>query len=83
MTAAALVKAADLKRMADIALSKGVRVEIEVDGRIIRVAPDIPVTHKPGSVDLAPVPTSNSLSEWRAQREGRLGGRPQSKKKAG
>lgn len=50
MTAAALVKSADLKRMADIALSKGVRVEIEVDGRIIRVAPDIPAIHRPEPV---------------------------------
>lgn len=47
MTAPALVKSADLKRMADIALEKGVRVEVEVDGKIIRVAPDIPAIHSP------------------------------------
>lgn len=45
MTAPALVKQADLKRMAEIAKQQGVRVEIEIDGKIIRVAPDIPTNH--------------------------------------
>lgn len=45
MTASALVKQSDLKRMAHIAKSEGVRVEIEVNGKIIRVAPDIPAIH--------------------------------------
>jgi hypothetical protein len=31
--------------MAHIAKSEGVRVEIEVNGKIIRVAPDIPDIH--------------------------------------
>ena len=82
MTTPALIKQADLKRMAEIAKTQGVRVEFEVDGKIFRVAPDIPDNHKLGSVDLALVPRSNSLSERRAQRESRLGGRPQSKKEA-
>lgn len=47
MTTPALVKSADLKRMAAIAKRDGVRVEIEVDGKIIRVAPDIPAIHSP------------------------------------
>lgn len=47
MTTPALVKSADLKRMAAIAKRDGVRVEIEVDGKIIRVAPDIPTVHNP------------------------------------
>lgn len=68
MTAAALVKSADLKRMADIALSKGVRVEIEVDGRIIRVAPDIPVIHSPGPVDNSPQDFA-SVAEWQTWRD--------------
>lgn len=46
MTRSALVKQADLNRMATIAKKRGVRVEIEVDGKLIRVAPDIPDTHK-------------------------------------
>jgi len=43
MTASALVKQSDLKRMAMIAKEQGVRVEIEVNGKIIRVSPDIPI----------------------------------------
>lgn len=45
MTTPALIKQADLKRMAEIAKTQGVRVEIEIDGKLIRVAPDIPVNH--------------------------------------
>ncbi len=74
MTAPALVKSADLKRMADIALEKGVRVEIEIDGKIIRVAPDIPDNHKQTSVDRDIAYGGNSLSEWRARREGKSSG---------
>lgn len=50
MTTPALVKSADLKRMATVAKRDGVRVEIEIDGKIIRVAPDIPDTHRPKPV---------------------------------
>lgn len=50
MTTPALVKSADLKRMAAIAKRDGVRVEIEVAGKIIRVAPDIPVIPREQSV---------------------------------
>jgi len=42
MTTPALVKAADLKRMADVAKSKGVTVWIEINGRRVGVSPDIP-----------------------------------------
>lgn len=42
MTRAAIVKESDLHRMAKIAKRDGVRVEIEINGRIIRVSPDIP-----------------------------------------
>lgn len=52
MTASALVKQSDLKRMAYIAKSEGVRVEIEVNGKIIRVAPDIPTIHSDEPVAL-------------------------------
>lgn len=53
MTTPALIKQADLKRMAEIAKTQGVRVEIEIDGKLIRVAPDIPVNHS--DHDIAPV----------------------------
>jgi hypothetical protein len=46
MTAPALIKEAELHRMAKIAKRDGVRVEVEVGGKIFRVAPDIPDTHK-------------------------------------
>lgn len=42
MTAPALLKKADLDRMADLANRKQVRVEIEFGGMIIRLAPDHP-----------------------------------------
>lgn len=45
MTAPALVKSADLKRMADIAKTKGVTVWIEMNGRRVGVSPDIPAIH--------------------------------------
>ncbi|WP_205923048.1 hypothetical protein [Rhizobium leguminosarum] len=48
MTASALLRRSDLKRMADIAKSEGVRVSIEIDGRIISISPDI---HKPVEED--------------------------------
>lgn len=51
MTASALVKQSDLKRMATIAKEQGVRVEIEVNGKIIRVSPDIPDTHNQKPVE--------------------------------
>jgi hypothetical protein len=41
MTRAALVKESDLHRMAKIAKRDGVRVEVEVDGKIVRVSPHV------------------------------------------
>jgi len=51
MTASALVKQSDLKRMAAIAKQQGVRVEIEVNGKIIRVSPDIPAINSEKPVE--------------------------------
>ena len=45
MTAPAAIKQADLRRMASIARSEGVRIEMEIGGKIIRVMPDIPTIH--------------------------------------
>lgn len=47
MSAAALIKEADLKRMARVVRESGVRIDVVVDGKLIRVAPDIPDNHKP------------------------------------
>ncbi|MDW9843562.1 hypothetical protein GOB05_27000 [Sinorhizobium meliloti] len=68
MTAPALVKAADLKRMADVAKSKGVTVWIEINGRRVGVTPDIQDIHKPETVDLKPEDFT-SLAEWQAWRD--------------
>ncbi|MGO8368919.1 hypothetical protein ACC808_10785 [Rhizobium ruizarguesonis] len=68
MTAAALVRRSDLKRMAEIAKAEGVRVEIEVDGKIIRVSPDIPENHKQQRVDMKPEDFT-SLADWQAWRD--------------
>ena len=46
MSAIAIVRKSDLLRMASVAKKTGMRVEIIVDGKIIRVAPDIPDNHK-------------------------------------
>jgi len=82
MTASALVKQSDLKRMAQIAKSEGVRVEIEVNGKIIRVCPDIPDIHKQDDVDPAISFGGNSLAEWRARHEGKPRGHTPGHKKA-
>lgn len=52
MTAPALVKQSELKRMAAIAKSEGVPVELEVEGRIYRVLPDIPNSHNPEAINI-------------------------------
>jgi hypothetical protein len=45
MTATALIKEADLRRMAKIAKSDGVTVWVEVNGKRVGVSPDIPAIH--------------------------------------
>lgn len=52
MTVPALVKQSELKRMAAIAKSEGVPVELEVEGRIYRVLPDIPNGNKPEASEI-------------------------------
>lgn len=68
MTASALLRRSDLKRMAEIAKAEGVRVSIEIDGRIISISPDIPAIHRPEQVDLQPEDFT-SLAEWQAWRD--------------
>lgn len=81
MTAPAVVRSADLKRMGDfVRKNPGLRVEVEKDGIILRVSPDIQDIHRPQAVD-ASLPTgSNALSEWRRLNESRFGGNPSRQK---
>lgn len=72
MTGAALVKASDLKRMADVAKAKGVRVEMEIDGKIIRVMPETASNQDRVDPDLTF--GGNSLAEWRARHESKSRG---------
>ncbi len=68
MTRAAIVKEADLHRMARVAKRDGVRVEIEIDGKIIRVSPDIPDNQSQQRVDKKPEDFT-SLADWQAWRD--------------
>lgn len=68
MTRAALVKAADLKRIANAAKATGMRFEIEVNGTIVRAIPDIQDIHRPSAVDPQPEDFT-SLAEWQAWRD--------------
>ncbi len=53
MTSPAIVRSADLKRMGDfVRKNPGLRVEVEKDGVILRVSPDIPDNHRPAKVEL-------------------------------
>jgi len=52
MTAPALVKSADLKRMAMIAKRENVTVWVEIDGRRFGVSPDIQDINRQKKVDL-------------------------------
>lgn len=68
MTVSALVKESDLHRMAKIAKRDGVRVEIEINGTIIRVSPDIQDIHRSSAIDQKPEDFA-SLAEWQAWRD--------------
>ncbi len=51
MTRPASIKSADLKRLAAIVKESGLRAEMEKNGVIVRLAPDIPTIHKPTPVE--------------------------------
>lgn len=68
MTRRAIISTADLKRMADVAKSKGVMVWVEIDGRRVVVSPDPQYLHKPATVDKKPEEFT-SLAEWQAWRD--------------
>jgi hypothetical protein len=61
MTKKAIINQADLMRMAAVAKKTGMRVEVEIDGVIVRVAPDI-------STDRT-LHDFTSLTEWQAWRD--------------
>ncbi len=50
MTSRAIIRQTDLKRMAAVARAEGVAVEVEVDGKTVRVIPNIPAIHSPKPV---------------------------------
>jgi hypothetical protein len=52
VTTPALVKSADLKRMANIAKRENVTVWVEIDGRRFGVSPDIQDINRQKKVDL-------------------------------
>lgn len=83
MSEPALIRQADLRRMAAVAKSEGVTIAVEIDGRKFTVSPVIPDIH--GREELAPsLPTgSNALSEWRRRNESRFGGRASRQKETG
>lgn len=64
MTRPALISQADLMRMAAIAKKTGMRVEVEIDGKIIRVAPDIQTKAPDASPE-----EFTSFAEWQAWRD--------------
>lgn len=68
MTASALVKQSDLKRMAAIAKSQGVTVWIEIDGKRVGVSPDIQDINKQTPIDRKPEDFT-SLADWQAWRD--------------
>lgn len=47
MTPSALIRQADLKRMASIAKELGVSIEVEIEGKTIRVSPNPPPSKQP------------------------------------
>jgi|UniRef100_A0A6H1ZB83 hypothetical protein len=51
MTAPALVRSSDLKRMADIAKAKGVTVWIEMNGRRVGISPDTSAPRDYAAID--------------------------------
>ena len=64
MTASAVVKQSDLRRMAAVAREYGVCVEMEVHGTIFRVRPDtrqLTEISEPGR--------GGSLAQWRSRHE--------------
>ncbi|MGV0879505.1 hypothetical protein V6767_20430 [Martelella sp. FLE1502] len=79
MTEPAIVKSAELRRMAKIAKEMGVSCWIEHEGRKFGVSPDIHNTADLDSIEKQP---ANSLAAWRGRHEGKARGNPPRKKEA-
>jgi len=56
MTAAALIKEADAKRLARVAKAEGVSFCVEINGYKITVMPDIPDNHRDDPKQKSPPP---------------------------
>jgi hypothetical protein len=61
MTRKAMINQADLMRMATVAKKTGMRVEVEIEGVIIRVAPDISTGRT--------LDDFTTLADWQAWRD--------------
>lgn len=68
MTAKALIKQAEWRRMAAVAKETGLSAWVEVDGKKFGVSPDIPAIHSPGPVDNSPQDFA-SVAEWQTWRD--------------
>jgi hydrogenase maturation factor len=74
MTAPAVFRQSDLRRLTEMAKESGCVIEMEKDGVKIRVMPDTPNIHSATAVDPSPSPASNGLAAWRARHEGKSRG---------
>lgn len=79
MTRKAIISQAEMKRMADVATSEGVIIEVEREGTIVRVMPLKPestsprTTKKPGEFQ--------TIAEWQAWRDQQRDETPQQRAK--
>lgn len=82
MTAKALIKQAEWRRMAAISKETGMTTWVEIEGKKYGVSPVIPEIHSQSKVDRDISYGGNSLSEWRARREGKSSGNSSRQEKA-
>lgn len=70
MSRKAIITQAELKRMADVAASEGVTIEVEREGTIVRVMPFKParvINHKPSREE----ESQSALKRWVASKGGK------------
>ncbi|MBB4103543.1 hypothetical protein [Allorhizobium borbori] len=76
MSAPALIKQADLKRIAAVARSENVTITIEIGGGKFTVSPIIQDIHTSKAVDADITYGGNSLASWRNRRADKSRGNP-------
>lgn len=76
MSAPALIKQADLKRMAAVAKTENVSITLEIGGRKFTVSPVIQDIHTSNAVDVDIAYGGNSLASWRNRRADKSRGNP-------